>query len=122
MLKFAVDENFNGKILRGLWRRNPDLDIVRIQDMEIAGAVDPVVLAWAAREQRIVMSHDVNTLTGFAYERTRKNLSMPGLFEVDPNASFREIIDDILLLAECSLEGEWEGQVLYIPLKWDTSP
>jgi hypothetical protein len=26
------------------------------------------------------------------------------------------LVEDILLLVECSLEGEWEGQVLYLPL------
>jgi hypothetical protein len=28
-----------------------------------------------------------------------------------------DIIDDILLLAEYSVEGEWEGQVRYLPLR-----
>lgn len=27
-----------------------------------------------------------------------------------------DIIRGLLLLAECSLEGEWEGQVRYLPL------
>jgi hypothetical protein len=27
-----ADENFNGDIVRGLLRRNPTLDIVRVQD------------------------------------------------------------------------------------------
>jgi hypothetical protein len=26
-------------------------------------------------------------------------------------------IEEILLLAECSLEGEWEGQINFLPLK-----
>jgi hypothetical protein len=26
-------------------------------------------------------------------------------------------IEDTLLLAECSLDGEWEGQVRYLPLR-----
>jgi hypothetical protein len=32
MVAFAADENFNNDILRGLLRRKPDLDIVRVQD------------------------------------------------------------------------------------------
>ena len=27
-----------------------------------------------------------------------------------------QAIEDILLLAECSRDGEWEGQVIYLPL------
>ncbi len=48
MLRLAADENFNGNIVRGLLRRRPDLDIVRIQDVGLAGADDPAILAWAA--------------------------------------------------------------------------
>ena len=50
MLPLAADENFNNRIVRGLLRRQPALDIVRIQDVGLAGADDPTVLAWAADE------------------------------------------------------------------------
>ena len=44
-LRLLLDEDFNNDILRGLLRRTPDIDIVRVQDIEeIAGAADPVVL------------------------------------------------------------------------------
>ena len=33
MLLLVSDENFNNDIVRGLLRRKPDLDIVRVQDV-----------------------------------------------------------------------------------------
>jgi len=42
---------------------------------------------------------------------------MPGVFEVSLTASIGEIVDDILLIVEASEEGEWEGQVRYLPLR-----
>jgi hypothetical protein len=36
MLKLAVDENFNGRILRGLRRALPDIDVVRIQVLVVS--------------------------------------------------------------------------------------
>lgn len=48
MLRFAADENFNNNIIRGVLRRKPELDIVRIQDAGLGGADDPTVLEWAA--------------------------------------------------------------------------
>jgi hypothetical protein len=41
---------------------------------------------------------------------------MPGVFEVTRRAQIGVAIEDILLLVECSSEGEWEGQVRYLPL------
>ena len=42
---------------------------------------------------------------------------MPGVFEVSRLTSIGVVIEDILLLAECSEGGEWEGQVRYLPLR-----
>lgn len=46
-MKFLADENFDNRIVPGLLLRQPDLDIVRVQDLAISGADDPTVLAWA---------------------------------------------------------------------------
>ena len=116
MIRLAADENFNGLIVRGLLRRNPNLDILRVQDTEVSEADDPVVLEWAAREGRVLITHDVNTIPRFAYERILAGKPMPGIFEVSDSLPVGQAIEDLLLLAECSEEGEWEGQIRYIPL------
>jgi hypothetical protein len=117
MLLVAADENLNSDIVRGLLRRKPDIDIVRIQDVGLSGADDPTVLEWAAHEGRILLTHDVTTMTHHAYERVRMGKPMPGVFEISRDLSVGSVIDDILLLVEYSLKGEWEGQVRYLPLR-----
>lgn len=117
MLALAADENFNNDIVRGLLRRKPDLNIVRLQDVGLSGADDTVVLEWAAQEGRILLTHDASTITDYAYERARAGKPMPGVFEVGRDVPIGQVIGDILLLAEYSLEGEWEGQVRYLPLR-----
>jgi hypothetical protein len=117
MLKFAADENFNNNILRGLIRRRSDLDIVRIQDFNLSGADDPTVLEWTAKEDRILLTHDVATITKYAYNRIVSGESFPGVIEVDICSPISLVMEDILLLAELSYEGEWKNQIIYIPLK-----
>lgn len=117
MLLLAADENFNNNIVRGLLRRDPDLDIVRVQDVGLPRADDPAILEWAAQEGRVLLTHDVSTITRHAYERVQAGKPMPGVFEVSRSLAIGSAIEDILLLAECSLEGEWEGQVRYLPLR-----
>lgn len=117
MLLLAVDENFNNDIVRGLLRRKPDLNIVRVQDVGLSGADDPEILEWAAQERRVLLTHDVSTITHHAYERVRAGKPMPGVFEAGRNRPAGAIIEDILLLVECSREGEWEGEVRYLPLR-----
>lgn len=117
MLRLAADENFNNDVVRGVLRRNPNVDIVRVQDSGLSSTDDPTILEWAAQSGRVVLTHDVATMTRFAYDRVREQKPMPGVFEVGRHVPIRVAIDEILLLVECSLEGEWEGQVRYLPLR-----
>ena len=116
MLRLAADENLNDNIIRGLLRRRPDVDIMRVRDAGLSGANDPTVLEWAAQEGRILLTHDVATITHFAYERVRRGQSMPGVIEISHRLSLQTVIDDLVLLVDLSLVGEWEGQVRYLPL------
>ena len=63
------------------------------------------------------MTHDVSTMTRYAYDRVREGKPMPGVFEVSREVPFKTAIEEILLLAECSLPGKWAGQVRYLPLR-----
>jgi hypothetical protein len=116
MLRLASDENFNGEVVRGLIRRQPDLDLVRTQDARLIGADDPTVLAWAVSEGRILLSHDRTTLPDFAYDRVRSGLPMPGVFISNDRLPIGQAIDEILILANCINMEEWEGIVLFLPL------
>ena len=117
MLRWLADENFNNDILRALFRRTPGIDIVRAQDVGLSGIDDRALLAWAADQGRVLLTHDVSTITAHAYQRVVKGESMPGVFEVGRDVSMHVTGDDILLLTECSNPGEWEGQVRYLPLR-----
>lgn len=117
MLRLLADENFNNNVVRGVRRRASDADIVRVQDVGLSGADDPAVLEWAARNRRVLLTHDVCTITAFAYDRIRESKPMPGVFEVSRKVPLSLAIEEIHLLATCSVEGEWDGQVRYLPLR-----
>ena len=114
MLRLLSDENFNGEIVRGLFRVQADLDLVRVQDVGLLGADDPAILAWAAQDNRVLLTHDRATVPAFAYDRLRTQEMMPGVFVVDDRAAIGQAIDDVLLFARYSEESEWEGRVLYL--------
>jgi hypothetical protein len=114
-MKFLADENFNNDILRGVWRRIPEASFTRVQDTEIAGADDRRVLEFAAQQGYIILSHDVNTLRGYFYERITAALSVPGLFLIHKQTPIGEVIDALELIILASDEAEWLGQATYIP-------
>lgn len=114
-LRFLSDENFNGYITDGLLSQ-ASIDVVRVQDVGLSGKSDPEALMWSAESGRMLLTHDFRTVPHYAFERVRRGLPMPGVVLVPQSLAPGRAISDIQLLDECSLEGEWEGQVLYLPL------
>ncbi len=85
MLLFLSDEDFNRRIVRGLRRRLPRLDIVRVQDVGLITRPDTEVLEWAANENRVVLTHDVTTMSKHTLRRSsfsaQKTVSLLHLFD-----------------------------------------
>lgn len=116
MLRLVSDEDVHGDVIRGLWRKAQDLDLVRAQDVGLSNTLDPAVLEWAAGENRVLISQDHSTLVGSAWARVRAGSPMPGVLAIRPQATIGQAIDDILLVALCHAEEDVKDQVLYIPL------
>lgn len=115
MLSLLADENFRGAIIRGMLLRQRDLDLVRVQDVGLQELDDPTILAWAAENQRIVITHDRATMPDFAYERVTNEEAMPGLFVVNDRISTKKAIEELLLYAVYTEQQEWNNTLSYIP-------
>ena len=117
MIRFLADEDFNRRILRGLRRRLPSLDVVRVQDVGLTSQTDTEILEWAAKENSVILTHDVTTMSKHALDRVGQGLAMPGVIEVSQDVPIGKAIEELILIAECSLENEWHNQVIFLPLK-----
>ena len=101
-VRYLFDQDFNGRIVRGVRRRAPSLDTVTVQEAGLSDASDPVVLEWAATEGRVVISHDHRTMRAYAEERLKADLPaarqagllMAGLVLIRQRVPLREAIDN----------------------------
>ncbi len=112
---FLADENFSGRILRGLLRENPTIDVIRVQDTVLYQAEDPVVLEWAAKEGRVLLTHDIETMRKYAYERVAAGLPLAGVLLIRGEASIGQVIDDLLVIAGASDPLDWAQKVEFVP-------
>ena len=115
MLRFLADEDFDNRILRGLILKEPSLDIVTVQEVGRGGDDDPVNLQFAAQEGRVLLTHD-RWIVPFVTKRIDAGDPMPGVFISPQNAPMGSIVQDLLDLALLSLDGEWEGRIVFLPL------
>lgn len=77
---------------------------------------DPTILAWAATNDRILLTHDKATIPGHAYDRVRAGEPMPGVF-VAHGMTVGDVIDEVLLLVAASEQADWADQVVFLPLR-----
>lgn len=114
MLRLVTDENFDGRVLRGLLARLPNLDVVRVQDVGLSGAPDPAILGFAAGERRVLLTQDVRTMTVFAGERLAAGQPMGGVVLVPQVDSVGRVIEALQELVETREAADIEGLILYL--------
>ena len=120
-VRYLIDADLPRALLHGLVRVSAEIDVRRIQDCGMGSATDPEILAFAASEQRITVSRDKSTMLDYAVDRVKRNEPMTGLLLVRPNFARRHgrglgaVIDELILIAECSSADEWTGVIQFIP-------
>lgn len=118
MLRLVSDADVNGHLLDALRVRLPGLDLVRVQDVLPEGTHDTAVLAWAATEDRVLVTNDRNTMVGFAYERLAAGEPVSGLIVTRNDQSVGAAADDLALITEYMSADEVRNQVVvYLPFR-----
>jgi predicted nuclease of predicted toxin-antitoxin system len=116
MLRLLFDVNFNHRIVRGLKSRVQDLDFVVAQYAGLDETPDPSLLAWAADEERVLVTHDVSTMPKWAYGRVEVGQPLKGVIVVPEGLAVGRAIEDLVIFVLCSEPGEFANQVVYLPL------
>ncbi|WIG58947.1 MAG: hypothetical protein OJF49_001694 [Ktedonobacterales bacterium] len=115
-IRFLTDENFRAAIVRGLRRRQPGMDILTTPEAHNLGMHDPQVLVFAAEHDRILLSHDVNTMIADFDAFLASGQHSPGLFLVAQEAPIGPTIEDLLLIWEASNPDKWRDRRIFLPL------
>jgi hypothetical protein len=114
-VRFLADYDFNGEISDGLLRREPSVDLKSGYEAGLEGVPDPDVLAKAADEGRVLITHDHRTMPHhFGQFLSRR--SSPGVFIIPQQLGIGAAIEELLLVWSASEVEEWANRVLYLPL------
>jgi hypothetical protein len=116
MLRLLTDEDVHGDIVDGLRRRASGVDLIRVQDVGLGHTPDPVILEWAAKQGRVVVSVDKKTLAVDAWDRVARGLPMPGVAILRTILTIGQAIDELELIAIVGEAEDLRDQVIYLPL------
>jgi hypothetical protein len=115
VLRLLTDECLDGRLTRGLAQHYPEIDCRRVQDTAAFQKDDAEVLEFAARENRILVTHDLATIPVHAMERVALSLPMPGVIAVSSSETIATMLSEIALVATCMEPAEMHERVLYLP-------
>lgn len=115
MLRLFFDHDFNHHILRGLLQRIPDLDFVTPLQLGNITESDANHLVWALKNHRVVVSHDVNTMTDAAYQKLKNGELIYGLIIVPQDMPIGDAISELEIIILCSEENEFKNFVKFLP-------
>lgn len=117
MMRFLADPNFNRNMLDGLLKRVRRIDVLVAQEVGLERVYDQILPAWAAEEDRVLLSQDKRTIPGYAYDRMIAKQPMPGVVIVPMDLPVPRAIEDLVLLITCSTDAEWRDRVLFLPVR-----
>lgn len=104
-IRFLADANLDFAIVKGVRRRERLIDFSSANEAKLEGVLDDEVLEIAAREGRVLVSHDKRTMPVHFTERISLGRKSPGVLLALPSASVGEIVESILLIWSAS-DGE----------------
>jgi Domain of unknown function (DUF5615) len=117
-VRFLADEDLDADIIRGLHSREPAIDILDVKTAGLRGIADPEILELAAREDRVLITHDRNTMTRYFHDRVAAGMPAPGMFILpQQSAAIGAIIESLLLVWMASQSDEWRNQMVYLPFR-----
>jgi predicted nuclease of predicted toxin-antitoxin system len=113
-LKFQADEDLNERIVRGLRRRESAVDFQSASVGRLQGQPDPEVLALAAADNRVLVSHDRKSMLRH-FARFIASQTSPGLIIVPQYLEIGIAIEQLLTIWSFYEAEELINQHMFLP-------
>ncbi len=115
-VRFLADADLNKAIVSGVLRREPSIDFLTAHAAGLRRMKDPEVLALAAEQQRVLVSHDVGTMPAHFRGFRNAGKQSAGVFLIPQTLDVGTAIDELLLIWIASEAAEWENRLEWLPL------
>jgi hypothetical protein len=115
MIRFLADADLNHAIVKGCRRQEPAMDFLSAKEANLEGVPDADVLAIAAEQDRILVTHDRQTMPRHFGAFLMSGRSSPGVFLVSQQVSIGEVIEALVLIWAASDLSDWKNRIVNIP-------
>jgi len=114
-IRLQADADLNQIIVSAVVRLAPAVDFRTATAAGLAGLKDDEVLALAAGDGRILVTHDQTTMPRHFDEFVRSQRS-PGVIVVPQHLGIRQVADDLILIWTATKAEEWTNRIAFLPV------
>ena len=114
-VRFQADADFNEDIVAGVVRREPGIDFLTADEANLRELPDPQVLALAAQENRILVTHDRRTMPRH-FADFIVNQTSPGVLIIAQKVNVSVAIEELLLIWAASDTEDSINLIVDLPL------
>ena len=115
MIRCLADASLHDGIVTGCLRREPTIDFLSAHEARLEGVPDPEVLAFATRQNRILVTSDLRTMPRHFGDFLVANGQCAGVFLVKQRAPLADVIGTLVLVWAASDADEWRNRIVEIP-------
>lgn len=118
VVRYLLDENVDPLFRVQLLKHEPDMVVWRIGDPTTPppGTIDPDILRWCEMTGFILVTNNRKSMPEHLRDHLAVGRHMPGIFELNPNLSIGETIEELILVWGASEAEEYRDKVIYLPL------
>jgi hypothetical protein len=116
MIRFLADASLNHAIVSGCRRREPSMDFLSAHEAKLEGVPDPEVLLKAAEQDRLLVTHDFQTMPWHFADFLQTHGSSPGAILISQSLPVAEAIEELVLIWSSTDPEEWRSRILRVPL------
>ena len=117
-ISFLLDEHIPLIIQAQLEQIEPRVRVYAIGDgiAPSKGIPDLDILSWIEAHGCILITNNRSTMPVHLYAHLARGQHVPGIVQLPRRMNVGAILDDLLLIWGASLPGEFQDQIVYLPL------
>lgn len=118
-IRYLLDENVNPILRTGLLHDDLGVTVLQVGMMDVPplGTPDPEILIWCEENDFILVTNNRKSMPVHLRDHLAAGRSAMAIFILNPDSSFRDTIDELLLIASVSSEEEYRDQIVFLPIR-----
>ena len=118
-IRYLLDENLWPQLKSAVQSLQPEIDILRVGDADAPclGTLDPEILLYVETAQRLLVTANRSSMPAHLEHHWTLGKHIWGICWIRPQASLRELAEELCLIWGASTAAEWLDRLDWIPFR-----